>query len=258
MLVMPEYTLIQTQQFAFAAHIRDPDNVPIPSGIEPRRMAIYSELFFNNIESLLASNFPVIRTLYSTEAWRQLVRDFYRDHISHTPLFTEIGREFIRYLEARAEQGNNDPPFLIELAHYEWSELALSLDETEIIAIEHNPNVNVLEEIPIVSPLIRVLAYHFPVHCIRPDFRPLYADDQPTLILLVRNRNDAVTFHEIEPLTALLLERLQHNTTLTGAECLKQLLSELGRDADLSLYESGTAMLTELKAYHAILGTRTR
>src|SRR5512142_2879372 len=104
-------------QHAFAAHLRDPAHVPAPAGIEPRRMAVYAELFFNNIESLVAANFPVIRTLYADDAWRDLVRAFYRDHRCHTPLFTDIAREFIRYLETRAEQNAGDWPFLVELAH---------------------------------------------------------------------------------------------------------------------------------------------
>jgi len=35
-----------TQQRAFAAHIRDPQGIPVPEGIEARRMKIYSDLFF--------------------------------------------------------------------------------------------------------------------------------------------------------------------------------------------------------------------
>ena len=51
-------------QRAFAAHVRDPEHAPAPPGIEARRMAIYTDLFFNNVESLITANFPVIRTLY--------------------------------------------------------------------------------------------------------------------------------------------------------------------------------------------------
>ena len=32
-------------QYQFAAFLRDPDNQPVPDNIEPRRMAIYRELF---------------------------------------------------------------------------------------------------------------------------------------------------------------------------------------------------------------------
>src|SRR5690606_5861953 len=64
------------QQTAFAAHLRDPDGAAAPEGIEDRRLGVYRELFFNNVEGLLAGNFPVIRELLGPERWRQLARDF--------------------------------------------------------------------------------------------------------------------------------------------------------------------------------------
>ena len=218
-------------------------------------MAVYSELFFNNIESLVAANFPVIRTLHADDAWRDLVRAFYRDHRCHTPLFTDIAREFIRYLETRAEDGAGDPPFLVELAHYEWAELALSLDEAELAAIEHDADGDVADGIPLVSPLARVLAYRFPVHRISAEFRPAEPPPTPTLLLLTRDRADALHFLEIDALTALLFERLQQNTKLTGRACLDALLSELGRD-EPALRESGLGILRHLREREALLGTR--
>ena len=50
MAELPEF---QQKQYAFAAHIRDPENNPAPSGVEDRRMAIYRELFFNNLHNRL-------------------------------------------------------------------------------------------------------------------------------------------------------------------------------------------------------------
>ena len=64
---------LQDQQFALSRHLRDPSHPP-PPGIEERRLAIYRDLFFNNIESLLAGNFPVIRQTLGDDAWRRLVR----------------------------------------------------------------------------------------------------------------------------------------------------------------------------------------
>jgi len=242
-------------QHAFAAHLRDPAHAPAPEGIEPRRMAVYAELFFNNIESLVAANFPVIRTLYDDAAWRDLVRAFYRDHRCHTPLFTDIARELIRYLETRAEADAGDPPFLVELAHYEWSELALSLDETDLSTIARDVHGDVVDGIPLASPLARVLAYRFPVHRICADFRPGQPPEQPTLILLTRDRADALHFLEIDALTALLMERLQQNTTRTGRACLDALLTELGRD-EPALRDSGLGILRRLRERDALLGTR--
>jgi uncharacterized protein len=255
MSARPERSATHALQRAFASHLRDPAHAPAPDGIEARRMAVYADLFFNNIESLLSANFPVIRTLYDDSAWRDLVCAFYRDHRCHTPLFTDIAREFIRHLEARAESGAGDAPFLVELAHYEWAELALSLDENDIAAIAHDPDGDVVDGIPIASPLARVLAYRFPVQRISGDFRPAEAPPQPTLILLTRDRADALHFLEIEPLTALLFERLARNEMQSGRATVDALLAELGRD-EPAVRESGLAMLRRLRAPEALLGTR--
>jgi hypothetical protein len=109
--------------------------------------------------------------------------------------------------------------------------------------------------VPVVSPLAWPLGYRFPVQLIAPNFRPDVAPEQPTLLLLVRNRGDAVSFIEINPLTALLLQKLQENTTHTGLECLDALLRENGQDGDAAMREGGITVLHELKAREAILGT---
>ncbi len=106
-----------------------------------------------------------------------------------------------------------------------------------------------------MSPLARVLAYRFPVHRIRPDYRPDEAPAQPTLILLARDRNDEIRFLEIDALTALLFERLEANTTVTGRAVLDALLAELGRDDD-AVRASGVAILNLLRDRDALLGTR--
>ena len=55
-------SFIETQ-YQFAATIRDPENKPAPDNIEPRRMTIYRELFYNNIEGFIANGFPVLRQI---------------------------------------------------------------------------------------------------------------------------------------------------------------------------------------------------
>ena len=45
---------LRDHQFAFAAHLRDAANPP-PPGIEPRRMAVYRELFRATLDAALAS-----------------------------------------------------------------------------------------------------------------------------------------------------------------------------------------------------------
>ena len=102
---------LRSLQTAFAAHLRDPENHPAPADVEDRRMQIYRQLFFNNINTLLSSNFPVLRRLYEGKVWKQLVRDFCIEHRSHTPLFPELPKEFLRYLQEGRQDRAGDPPF---------------------------------------------------------------------------------------------------------------------------------------------------
>lgn len=248
---MPE--TLRRQQFAFAAHLRDPAAHPAPLGIENRRLAVYRDLFFNNIEGLLAGNFPVIRKTLDDEAWRTLVRAFYARHRSRTPLFAEIGREFIRFLEARAEQDAGDPPWLAEMAHYEWVELALQISD------EPRPGCDAdgdpLEGIPVLSPQAWALAYRWPVPRIGPDFRPDTPPDTPTLLLVRRDARGDVRFAEISPLVYRLLQILDAGTA-TGRQALETLAAEARVADPADFVEQGAAMLRRMREEGTILGTR--
>lgn len=243
-------------QYRFTAHLRDPEHRPAPPGIEDRRMAIYRELSFNNIDGFAAANFPVLRSLYNETSWNALIRAFMREHLCHTPLFAEFAREFLAYLEVRQREQRGDAPFLLELAHYEWAELALSLDEHDIANIAHDAHGDPARGVPVMNPTLAVLAYRFPAQRISPDFRPLVAPEAPTVLLLVRGRDDEVRFHEINALTATLIERLQENSQATGLECIDALIATHAPAQQAALREAGIAMLVELTAHEAILGTQ--
>ncbi len=244
---------LRRQQFAFAAHLRDPAAHPPPPGIEDRRLAVYRELFFNNIESLLAGNFPVIRKTLGDDAWRTLVRAFYAGHRSRTPLFAEIGREFIRFLETRAENGAGDPPWLAELAHYEWVELALQVSDEPQPA--HDAQGDLLGNVPVLSPQAWALVYRWPVPRIGPDHLPDAPPDAPTLLLVRRDAQGDVRFAEISPLVYRLLEILGEGAA-SGRQALETLAAEAGVANAADFLEQGAAMLRRMHDEGTILGAR--
>lgn len=246
-------TGFQALQYAFAAHLRDPDAHPAPAGLEDRRLKVYRELFYNNIEGLLAANFPVIRRITPAPRWHALVRAFYAGHKAHTPMFTEIGREFLRWLGDREDP--EDPPFLAELAHYEWVELALTIDEAAIDEVAHDPRGDVVAGVPVLSPLAWPLVYRFPVHRIREDHQPHEPPPQPTCLVVVRNRRDEVAFMEVSPLTIHLLEALKENPGRTGLECVESLAAQAEPSQRDALVAAGSAMLRQLHARDVLLGT---
>ena len=240
----------------FAAHIRDPDRHSSPTHVEDRRMAIYRRLFFNNISSLLAGNFPVLRSLYNDERWRRLVREFYAEHHCRTPLFPEVAKEFLRYLQER-EGREEDPPFLLELAHYEWIELALSLDTRELDEVAADPDGDLLAGQPVVSPLAWALSYIYPVHLIGPDYQPTEPPPDATHLLVYRNRQDHVKFMLLNDVSRLLLQRLQDSPRLTGAEQLLGVAQDIGHADPQQVVAVGAEVLENLRRRDVLLGTRS-
>lgn len=214
----------KSTQLAFAAYIRDPQQNPMPVDVAESRMAMYRALFFNNIEGFLSGNFPVLRALLNDEQWLALTQDFYAKHPCHTPYFLQIPAEFLSYLQ-HERQGEDDFPFMLELAHYEWVEMALATSEEEVVT--HDKNLNeLLNHAIALSPLAWPLAYQYPVHKIGPDFLPLAASAQPTFIVVYRNALDDVNFIEITALTYRMLELIQAQEAIITADCLQQLAVE--------------------------------
>ncbi len=253
---MPERPRFQQVQYDFAAHIRDPEHNPAPEGIEDRRMAVYRELFFNNVASLLAGTFPVLHKLLPDEQWQALMRDYFSVHKAETPLFLEMPQEFIRYLQDERGERKGDPPFLTELAHYEWAELAVSvLDEEPDLAVV-DAGGDLLAGVPVVSPTAWSLAYTFPVHRIRPDFQPDTPGDALTYLVVYRDLQDKVGFLEINAVTARLLELLERGDDRSGRDTLAAIAAEIGHPNPDGVIAAGADILERLRRHDIVLGTR--
>ncbi len=216
----------QEHQAIFSAYIRQPEKNPLPENVQPQRMAMYRELFFNNINGFLSSNFPVLNAILSENDWFELVDDFFTRHSCQTPHFSEIPEEFLNYLE-NERSNQTDLPFLLELAHYEWVEMAISIAQ-ETLPSYRSYDV-LLEEILNLSPVASVLAYQYPVHKISPQFIPTTLPENPTFLLVYRNAEDAVNFMELTPMAYHLLQRIQEKP-----RPVKNVLFELCDDLKLA------------------------
>lgn len=220
-------------------------------------MRVYRDLFYKNVEGFVASGFPVLRKLYDDAAWHRLVRDYFARHRSHTPFFHGIAGEFLHYLQDERGEHPEDPPFLLELAHYEWVELALGISEEEIDFNGVAPGGDLLGGVPVPSPLAWNLAYQYPVHRISPDFRPNEPPAEPTHIVVYRDRQDRVGFLEINAVTARLLQLIEEKPGCTGREQLQAIAEELQHSKPEVVIEGGREMLDGLRRRDIILGTRT-
>ena len=243
-------------QYDFTAHIRDPDENAMPEGIEDRRMGIYRELLYNNVEGFISSGFPVLREIYSDDDWHRMVRDFFANHQSQSPYFLEISQEFIEYLQNERQPQPEDPAGLVELAHYEWVEMALHVSDETISMENLDPNGDLLAQRPVFSPVAWPLAYQFPVHTMGPDNLPEEAPEQPTYLVVYRNRNDKVNFLEVNPVTARLIGLLEEHENYTGMDAIKHIAQEMNHPEPEAVIAGGLAALQELQQYGIILGTQ--
>ena len=255
MAELPEF---QKKQFAFAAHIRDPEHVPAPEGVEDRRMAIYRELFFNNIRNLLANMFPVLRKLHSDDKWHGLIRLFMQRHRAETPYFLQLPQEFLEFLQTEYTLQDDDFAFLIELAHYEYIELAMSISEDVNDLTDVDPAGDLLENVPVKSKLAWVYAYQYPVHRISVDYIPEGPAEQAVFLAVYRRGDDSVGFLELNPMTARLLELVGENKSMQSGETLLRSLAEEIKYNDVdALIQHGSSALEEMRDLEILTGSRS-
>ena len=232
---------LRTSQMKMARFLRNPAVEAAPEGIEARRLQVYLDLVYNNIEGFIRGGFPVLHSLYDDEDWHGLVRQFIDVHRCHTPYFLEISQEFLRFLMEDFEPRECDPPFIAELAHYEWVELALDVSQESFPVSA--PMTSVASTVVALSPLAWVLGYEWPVHQIGPGFKP-EVPGEPCYQVVYRDASDAVQFMALNAATARLLE-LVRDGSHTVETVVNLLAEELNMPA-ASLLEFGVQQLNQL------------
>ncbi|MGH8763213.1 MAG: HvfC family RiPP maturation protein [Nitrosospira sp.] len=244
---LPEF---QRFQYAFTAHIRDPKTNPCPRGIEPQRMRIYRRLVYSNVESFLLTCFPVLRKVLGTRRWARLVRVFLATHRSGSPFFRQIPDEFIQFLQSNGISAPTYPEFMLELAHYEWIELVLSISTHMPDWSGIDPEGNLLEQRPVLNPVLANLCYRWPVHRIGSRVR---VKPMETYLLVFRDTSDQVRFTEINAFTSRLINLLEH-AECTGWAALEIIAAESCHPSPDVVIQGGLTIMRDLQARGALLG----
>jgi uncharacterized protein len=243
-------------QLQFTANLREPNRFPIPSDVDPERMVLYQDLIFSNILGTLTRAFPILSSTYGPENWEMLVRDFISIHKCKCPTHHEMPEEFLHYLSYVRREAK-DPPWTYELAHYEWLELCIDLSPLTLAEVPHDYSGNLLNEIPVVSPLAWIQAYQFPVHTITANNLPEEGIHAPTYLIVYRNWQDLIEFMHINDFTHALLTLLnQDNNTLTGREALSAVANITEHPDPAMVIQGGGLLLENLRERHIILGTK--
>lgn len=242
-------------QRAFTAHLRQPQRAPAPADVEPRRVALYRDLLYRNVEGTMANAFPVLRRLLDDTAWHALVGEYFAEHRARTPLFPRMPLEFLRFLESRGPRAG-EPPFVHELAHWEWLEAEVLFDPRELDLAGLDPEPDFLHRAVVLNPLLRTRAYRFPVHRLRPEFQPAEPAAAPVCLAICRRRDDGVSFMEMNAVSARLLDLVTLAPQRPAAEHYGVIAAELAHPAPERLAVAAAALLADFHARELVLGTR--
>lgn len=201
-------------QAAFTRWLRHPDHAPAPEGIEPRRLAIYRELLFNNVMTFVEGTFPVALALLPAPLAERLKQGFFADFQCSSPFFYDISLHFREYVDSLDWPELDGHPWLPELLHYEWMELAADIAEDGNASAEAGTQLAGDGFPASPSTTLRLaaptwpLAYQWPVHAWQRDTDPGDLMPEPTCLLLWRNQREQVRVLPVEPLAAWLVEQL--------------------------------------------------
>lgn len=123
---------------------------------------------------------------------------------------------------------------------------------SEMIPGEHCPDLDVMAEPLSVSPLAWRLSYQYPVHRVGPEYQPEDPGEQPTFLVVYRDRGDEVHFLEVNALTIRLLQMLEAGCD-SGEQALAMLVRELPDMDESAFKEHGRELLEKLHRLHIVL-----
>ncbi|MBK6757178.1 MAG: putative DNA-binding domain-containing protein [Moraxellaceae bacterium] len=114
---------------------------------------------FNNVSSFVENTFPIVKQQLPASQWMLLLKNFFALHYCQSPYFHDISYEFLQFLATQHELLASYP-WLTELAHFEWIELAAEIFDDawpQFIAGDFWHNI------PVMSPFAWPLVYQWPV-----------------------------------------------------------------------------------------------
>ena len=191
-----------------------------------RRQEIYRDLVYKNINQCIADVFPITKNIIPEVDWKVMIREFISSHRLQTPYFLEICQEFLAYFMHARKPLPTDHPFILELAHFEWIQLALDIADICLPEHQHNstPSESSLWK---ASPLAVGLTYSYPVHIIDECYLPKESSIHPNYLLIYRNRNDDEKILATDDLSLRIIQLLQSHENINHIQILELLSAEL-------------------------------
>ncbi|MEO6697886.1 MAG: putative DNA-binding domain-containing protein [Paraperlucidibaca sp.] len=252
--MLPEF---QRLQYAFTAHLRDPQAAPAPAGIKPERLATYRELLFNNVINFVDITFPIAKAQLGEALWSRLTQRFFADFHCTSPFFYDISLHFREFTAALDWPELIALPWLESLMHYEWMELVADIDERPLTArldadaLSHSLADNQDPHLQLAGPAW-ALAYQWRVHEWRESTDVSIVAQQSVCLMALRADDAALSLqiHEITPFAAFLLETLtQTEAPVAVSELIARVCSAMPQARSQEVASMVRTVLRDLIAH---------
>ena len=236
-------------QFALARHLRDPLGVPAPEGLNAPAVLACTHEMTNNLNELLMPAFTNTRAVLGEDLWQHTLRLFLHDAPNHAPWATAVQETYVKFL------GHNTlvqhlPPWLEDLAHFEWLQSAMAAARVNWSA--HDPQGDLLQAVVVLNPTHVEVVYDWPVHRINLTHKPF--EMQPTYLAVFRDLRDKVRVLESTRFRRDLIDLLRKGQT--GAQALTAMAEWLGHPDVPVFIQEGLSVLKQLQREGVVLGTR--
>lgn len=203
-------------QAMLADHVRDP-SLPAPTGIAPERLAVYTRLVRNNLQSFLDLCFSDSSAFVDSMQWQDWQNRFLIEARPESPFFNDIPAQFLEYLKSLPEEERPSENILSMMDF----ETALLHAETAI----QSESSGIWNDETVLgwSPAARLQAY--PCDFVSSGLEEI--DDTPCHVLTWRTRDNQVYYRIVDGTDLFLLEHFQSqndtfSSLLSGLQALLQ------------------------------------
>ncbi|WP_367608114.1 DUF2063 domain-containing protein [Legionella sp. W05-934-2] len=142
-------------------------------------LSLYQSLIHNNLNSVVSPCFPVLQSILDKAQWHALIDRFLQNYHAQHPAYHRVPEQFVEFL---SQLDDLPYPFVDELAHYEWLELAVETAELPSAPIALSKPIE--ETMFKMPPSARFQWYDYPVHLIDPT--NILAMRDPTALVVYR------------------------------------------------------------------------
>ncbi|MSR14455.1 MAG: DUF2063 domain-containing protein [Gammaproteobacteria bacterium] len=251
----PETPAFIRAQHELTRHLRDPTTYSRPPALPEPRVAVYRKAVIHNIERFMADNFPRIKEILDPGIWESMIRDYFIRHRANTPTFAKLPQEFLDYLRVE-RQTQSDPPFLYELAHFDWLENVIATDERRIDLTGTDVNGALLDDEIAVNPIHRVEVYRFPILALGPQYQPALPPTAPTNIVAFRDAEHRYAVLELNAVALQLFTTIKEQPRIRARTVLLGIAAGLGHPTPEAVIAGGLDILSRMRQRGLILGTQ--